>query len=599
VDNDQRQMSGKTATGSGYRLTLVAAAIVTLWAALYIAYEPASLSLGSFRETARCDEDQDSCALAAADDDNRSTPGAYPANGGRKSANAGLPNRHASRPRGLPQEPFNAEALRPGYTMAELCLAGLDDQPYRCQTGSYDGKFSVSEPGGVTERGSSAGTAISGRVLTTEGVGLRGVTIVAAPERLAASQETVSGTLRFWTVTDALGAYKLDGIPDGEYSIRSQSNDRYPSARISARSGVDYADLVVAANVATVAEGRVLDSAGGPLEGVTVLPVLQGQASVLTGKDGRFRLPVRTKPAVEAIALRFQLPGFHEQTGKFSVPRDDASSGATMKVVMHPVEAWTSVKGRVSGDDGEPLAGLTVELRPQSAPRSYKSVTDRKGHYAFPVVEAQADYRLIVFGGAGHKDYQQSLHVTADMGDLDIVAESYEFGEVTGQLVNLSGEPVPEFGLLLRNTASQTASTLVSTDQHGNFAVTAAPAGRLVLASQSTPAMLVEGLELKPGEKLHLPLVLDWGQHEIRGVVVNARGLPVPASRILLQWSHQSDGITVKTTRRTAADAQGHFAFSHLGPGTHSLQVDAAGFPRLVVDHDVTRQGYDLMVKLN
>jgi hypothetical protein len=185
------------------------------------------------------------------------------------------------------------------------------------------------------------------------------------------------------------------------------------------------------------------------------------------------------------------------------------------------------------------------------------------------------------------------------MGELDIIAESYQFGAVTGELVNLSGEPVPDFALMVRNTGSLQPNALVSTDEDGNFEIPSAPAGQLVLASQSTPSILVDGLELKAGDRLHLPLVMDWGQHEIHGVVLNAAGNPVPASRILLQWSHESDGITVKTTRRTAADTQGHFAFSRLGPGVHSLQIDAAGFSPVVVDHDVSRQGYELTVRLN
>jgi hypothetical protein len=356
---------------------------------------------------------------------------------------------------------------------------------------------------------------------------------------------------------------------------------------------------VVSANLAVVAEGKVVTAAGEPLEGVTVLPVLPGQPSVLTADDGRFRLPVTFKPTIKSLALRFQRPGYHEQTGNLDVPDDGAPSGAAMNVVMHPVEAWTSVKGRVSSGTGEPLPGRTVELRPQAAPRSYRTTTDRRGQYAFPVVEAPADYRLIVFGGADHEDYQQAVHVTTDMSELDVVAEAYEFGHVTGQLVNLSGEAVPDFELVLRNTASLRPNTLVSTDEDGNFEIPAAPAGALVVASQSTPSILVEGLELKSGHKLHLPLVLDWGRHEIRGVVVDARGKPVPASRVVMQWSHQSDGITTKTTRRTAADTQGHFAFSNLGPGPHSLQVEALGFPAVVIDHDVSRQGYDLTVRLN
>jgi hypothetical protein len=297
--------------------------------------------------------------------------------------------------------------------------------------------------------------------------------------------------------------------------------------------------------------------------------------------------------------LRFQSPGYREQTGKVEFRHHAASNNAAVNVVMYQVESWTSVNGTVYSDSGEPLAGRTVELRPRSGQRTDRTTTDREGRYTFPIVESPADYRLIVFGGADHKDYQQPVNLTADTDELDVVVEAYEFGEVTGRLVNLNGAPVPDFDLVLRNTASRKPNALVSTDKHGNFEIPAAPAGDLVVASQSTPSFMVQGLYLKPGDKLHLPLVLDWGEHEIRGIVVDANDNPVPASRIILQWSHRVDGITTKATRRTATDTQGQFAFTNLGPGPHSLRIDAPGFSTVDIDHDLSRQGYDVTVRLN
>jgi hypothetical protein len=481
--------------------------------------------------------------------------------------------------------------------MAELCLTDLAAKGFRCQTGNYDETFNASESGAAS--GSESGYTISGHVLTTEGVGLNGVMIVASPERFKDRQIPDSETLRFWTVTDSLGAYSLDGLPDGEYTIRSGTQGPYRSARISARAGVNYADLVVFRNSATVAEGQVLTAAGEPLEGVTVLPILLGQPSVLTGDDGRFRLTVTLKPAINSFTLRFQRPGYREQSGKVQLQHPGAPNGAVVNVVMHPVESWTALNGTVYSDSGETLAGRTVELRPRSAQRTYNTTTDRHGKYTFPIVESPADYRLIVFGGADHKDYQQPVHMTVDTAELDVVVESYEFGAVTGRLVNLNGVPVPDFDLVLRNIGSRKPNALVSTDKLGNFEIPAAPAGEFVVASQSNPSILVQGLHLKPGDKLHLPLVLDWGEHEIRGIVIDAQDNPVPASRIVLQWFYQADGITTKATRRTAADMQGHFAFSNLGPGPHSLRINAPGFRTVDIEHDLSRQGYDVTVRLN
>ncbi len=178
----------------------------------------------------------------------------------------------------------------------------------------------------------------------------------------------------------------------------------------------------------TVAEGQVLTAAGEPLEGVTVLPILLGQPSVLTGDDGRFRLTVTLKPAINSFTLRFQRPGYREQSGKVQLQHPGAPNGAVVNVVMHPVESWTALNGTVYSDSGETLAGRTVELRPRSAQRTYNTTTDRHGKYTFPIVESPADYRLIVFGGADHKDYQQPVHMRVDTAELNVRAAPYAFG---------------------------------------------------------------------------------------------------------------------------------------------------------------------------
>jgi hypothetical protein len=612
VDNRQHRVSGQAALRSGHRLKLVLILTLAVFAAGYFVLELANQSPGDLVEKlsgADCDQhyysDADAasvCTAVAASTDIPQVFDAAEIASSNTKANNSRQDTRASNILANTRTRDDAQAdyygPRPGYTMAELCSSGLGNTGQRCQTGSYDRKFIASGAGAM--RGSTSGYTISGQVLTAEGIGLGGVSIVASPERLKAEQIIPdAGKLRFRTQTDSLGAYSLDGLPDGEYTIRSSTHGSYQSARISVRAGVNYADLVVSRNSTTVVEGQVFSVTGEPLEGVTVLPNLLGQPSVLTDYDGRFRLTVALKPTISSFALRFQRPGYHEQSGKVEFPHHGSTNGVAANVVMHPVESWTSVNGKVYSDSGEPLAGRKVELRPQSAQRTYSTITDQQGQYTFPVVESPADYRLIVFGGTDHKDHQEAVKLTADMADLDIVVESYEFGKITGQLVNLNGEPVPNFDLVLRNTGSRKPNTLVTSDTFGNFEIPSAPAGELVVASQSTPSILAQGLYLNPGDKLHVPLVLDWGEHEIHGIVVDTQGNPVPASRIVLQWSHQADGITTKATRRTASDSQGYFAFSNLGPGPHSLRIDAPGFSTVGIDHDLSRQGYDLTVRLN
>jgi hypothetical protein len=266
---------------------------------------------------------------------------------------------------------------------------------------------------------------------------------------------------------------------------------------------------------------------------------------------------------------------------------------------MDMVQSWTSLDGMVTNDAGQPLAGRPVELRPQAGRRTQSTTTDESGRYAFDFVASPADYRLFVSGGKGFKDVEREIHVTTFGNEADVIAEAYKTGAVAGRLVNQNGLPVPDFELVLKNVESRNPITVVRTDSLGNFEIPAAPAGELVFSSVSTPSVLVKGLQLEPGERVDMPMVLDWGDHSIRGQVVDSRGNPVPASRVVLNWSHRDERLDTQTTRRTATDAQGRFAFSNLGPGPHSLKVDAPGFLGVDIDHDLSRQGYGLTVRLN
>lgn len=491
----------------------------------------------------------------------------------------------------------DSSGLQFGYTMTELCAIGVADQAFRCSEANVDS--AVDSSGARSALVANSGHSISGHVLNGEGIGLAGVSVVASPKRMLAGSSSDAGTPRFWTATDALGAYTLEGLPGGEYLLRNAAHAEYPSTHITARTGVDYADLVVLKNMVTVAAGQVLSSEGWPLEGASVLPILTGQPSVLTGSDGRFQLPVKLKSSLAKFSLRFQMPGYHEQIVAVDLRHHDASNNVSIDVLMWPVAAWTSVTGNVSNELGEPLAGRTVQFRPMSTRQAYQTTTNSDGHYTFDAVEAPADYRVHVFGAPGHVEHQQTVHVATDNGELNIVAQRLEYGTLSGVLVNPAGMPVPDFELVLRSSGSYVADTLVRTDKFGNFEILAVPAGDIVVASQSNPSILVQGLHLSAGEKRHLPLVLDWGEHRIRGVVLDANGNAVPASRVVLRWSHEGEGIITEAIRRTASDIQGQFAFSNLGPGPHSLHVSAPGFSGVDINHDLTQQGYDLTVKLN
>jgi protocatechuate 3,4-dioxygenase beta subunit len=507
------------------------------------------------------------------------------------------PDRRDRSPRRAWQQENNNSSLEPEYTLVEVCAKSPDLAVTHCRAHTTTELHARIKADASND--DKAGFLISGRVLSADGESLEGVSVVALPERLDDDAIKLSDNLRFWTVTDTLGAYSFRGLPAGEYMIRSSRQGSYQPARVYARTGIDYANLVMARNSEMLVEGRVLGGFGEPIEGVTVFPTLLGQASVQTGVDGRFELPLLVKPGIKLLTLQFQMAGYKDQSSRVQLGSDSEPVTDEVKVVMDMVQSWTSLEGTVTDDEGQPLAGRRVELRPQSGRRAQTTETDSSGRYAFAFVDSPADYRLVVSGSSAFKDVERDIRVTNNGEEVDVVAEAYRFGTVVGRLVNQHGFPVSDFELVLKNVESLKPDAVVRTDSLGNFEVPAAPAGDLVISSVSTPSILVKGLHLEPGELIDISMVLDLGHHAIRGQVVDSLGNPVSASRVILNWSHRDEQLDTYTTRRTATDSQGRFAFSNLGPGPHSLKVDAPGFLGIEIDHDLSQQGYDLTVRLN
>lgn len=443
---------------------------------------------------------------------------------------------------------------------------------------------------------------IAGRVLTQDGAALANVRIFATASRLFPA-DGQSGPApipaRYESVTDSTGNYVFRDLPDGEYTVRTGAYQNYKSSWITVRAGVRYADLVLEEQRTVHVRGQVLSDEGYPLEGVAVLPVLLGQGSVNTDGEGRYRLPVAISESTSSAMVRFQLPGFSEETVKVPIAQSQSGQEVSADVVMTAVREWTAVTGTVASSEGSVLSDRQVRLWPIGHNQTYSAVTDGKGRFLFPAVEAGQNYRLQVTGAPDHQDHDARVRITVEDSNFPIIVDPYEFGKVSGQMVNRDGVPVPNFHLSLRHSGASSPAAIVSSDPSGNFLVDTAPAGELIFASESTPSILVRGIRLRQGDALDVPLVLDWGSHEIRGLVLDRYGNPAPASKIVLKWSHEQDGIRSSSTRRAAADAQGNFLFSQIGPGAHRVEVHAPGYRAVTLDHDPGRDGYELLVRLN
>jgi hypothetical protein len=451
---------------------------------------------------------------------------------------------------------------------------------------------------------------IAGRVISAEGYGLPGVTLIATRignsgvQGASDSAALEAGTYtRYRAVSGPDGFFAFENLPDGDYTVRNNRHDDFASVRITVRAGVEYADLVLERERSVIVEGVVTDSYDLPLSHVSVLPVVVGAPSVRTDRSGHYRLPITVAPGAGNLTLRFESPGFHEASVTTALPRHAGVSTGAASVAVHarlqPIELTTNVTGHVTDSDGRAVAGRVVVLKPTVGQQRYQAVTGRDGRFEFPVINAPLAYQLSVSGAPGFADHVADILVTRHDYRFDVALDPVATGSLRGRVLDSDGAPISGIELRLRSATAANSEAIVRSDSSGNFVAAGVPAGEVMLSSRSMPNFFVRGLTVAPGAESSAEVVLDLGGHQLSGRVVDRSGRAVPASVVMLRWAHEADGVSSSATRRTATDALGNFRFDQLGPGTHSIVVNAPGFITNTFDHDVGRDGYNVTVRLN
>lgn len=353
---------------------------------------------------------------------------------------------------------------------------------------------------------------ISGRVLDQEGSAVPDMPLVATATQLYgvdAEQPIAESKRTHRTMTGVDGIYSFPSLADGEYTIRTVPvGGQYTRAQISVPAGA-VADLVVKALFDVEVRGLITSTTGESLEGARVAATTSGLGSgAATGPDGRFTLHATLKQDPRGFSLRAQREGYRDRV----VPVDGFDLGTDapieLDIVMEPAEL-APVAGTVTDADAVPVAGEAVQLHSQGLQRSYEATTDAGGGFVIEGVESGADYRLLVRAGAPYQDYvRRNIRVATDGLKLAVVLEAGGVGTLSGQMVDLNGDPVAGRGVTLRSRTAAQRPLRVTGDAWGYFVAHGVPAGELDLRS---PGLQVSAIELASGAEQHVQLVFDVG----------------------------------------------------------------------------------------
>ncbi len=449
------------------------------------------------------------------------------------------------------------------------------------------------DSGGAQEASASAGTGremdddpillpISGWVLNQAGEPVADIELTASARRLAQDGHTSGpGGESDDAQTDAEGYFAFGDLPDGEYLLQTKSTDLYSSASSIVRTGVSSAVLRVTAESGkpVMIYGVVKDEDHQPIAGARVAPTDESQATT-TDNDGNYGLVLTVDERSRTRKIRFTKVGYRAEI--LGVRQSDLRDLSEWRLDARlQVKAGVSVEGTVMGVNGTPVAGARIQLYSHPLGRSHRATSGQDGSFSMDNVDTGDDYRLWVRPKADFQDYVDEGFQIGSRGlYLPVVLSPLGTGSLRGQMVNAFRDPISLYTLWMWNGgAGANRNLAVMGGSSGRFLVQNIPAGEVTFGSRGYPQFTLGGIQLEPGQTTSVSLVLDWGNEEMAGQLVNsADGEPVAGAEVTLFWSDEEQGVTSRSKRQTVADGGGYFIFTELGPGPHTISVTARGF---------------------
>lgn len=400
------------------------------------------------------------------------------------------------------------------------------------------------------------------------------------------------------TRADAGGRFRLP-VGGGEVHLQAAAAGHLRGAqRAAGSSAARSAEVLLEA--AGSLSGIVVDGEGRPVDGAEVRArsaaswEREADRSLRSGADGSFRFAGLPPKALFEVTARRE--GSAPATGVAGA----ALPGRPAPPLRLVLTAGATLRGRVAGEAGAPVAGARLVLVPspqggvtdelrhprQRPPQQVEAAADAEG--AFEVRHLAAgryDLRATAPGFAPLLVPGIELAASPAPLDLGLVTLAAE-AAIEGEVVDARGEPVAgaeveavaseELRTFRSGALAPAPSAAAATDERGRFRIgELRPGDRLDLTVRHPRhvAKRLPEVEAPTSEPLRIALVdarsiagrvLGPDGEPVAGVVVNARG----------ECRGEARGVlTVSST-----DAAGDFRIEGLAPGRCDLVASAEGF---------------------
>jgi len=244
--------------------------------------------------------------------------------------------------------------------------------------------------------------------------------------------------------------------------------------------------------------------------------------------------------------------------------------------VIATVVTSITLSGWVGTEFGEIRAGEAVVLYSSNLRARHRVITGISGEFIFTDLKPSWDYALNVSSQGMYKRYVKfPIKLSFEEEVHNIVLEPIPLGTVSGRIADPYGRPVTGIELIIKTLEVDSWSASVVTDAQGSFSLTGFPTGKFELAIKGEQSLTAVGFKFDPAVGELVTLTIDVGPYSLRGRIYDESGQTFDNARVFLNWELQENGIRIRSTRQTSADANGEFQFSELGPGIHELAISA------------------------
>jgi RNA polymerase sigma-70 factor (ECF subfamily) len=386
------------------------------------------------------------------------------------------------------------------------------------------------------------------------------------------------------------GAFRLEGLPEGMFTVRAASGDHAPVVVPGIRAGTESVELILSRGWSV--SGQVVDERDGlPVQGAEVVLVQGGLNDIpvpekgsITDARGRFELQGVGFDQPD-LAIRVSCAGYGKPQ-EIRLRKEEVSD--LLRIVLVPPD---SITGKVLDSEGGPVAGARIEFRAPASNAAWfmrengrqnndEILSKEDGSFdlnlARPIRERVAFLEIV----ARHEGRGGGTVIASQPTDRDKAWQPVEihllpFSSLSGKAVDSMGIPIPvatvELYWMVTGPGGQThrvTGTSGACDAEGQFRFPQLIQGQYELEGRAPgfQPRRISGVDLlmDPREET---IVLEPGL-SIKGRVIDDSGQGVTGAEVFVLELHRADrdgGEELREVRRIRREQTGGLFSSSTG----------------------------------